>query len=54
MSANVGVSMICSLRGVIEREGAGIGVFLTVAETGKPMVTGARGRANTPCRGSRK
>ena len=54
MSVNVGVSMICSLRGVIEREGAGIGVFLTVAETGKPMVTGARGRANTPCRGSRQ
>jgi site-specific DNA-methyltransferase (adenine-specific) len=40
---NVGVSMIRDLRGVIEREGAGIGVFLTLAEPSKPMVTEAAG-----------
>lgn len=40
---NVGVSMIRDLRGVIEREGAGIGVFLTLAEPSKPMITEAAG-----------
>lgn len=40
---NVGVSMIRDLRGVIEREGAGIGVFLTLTEPSKPMVTEAAG-----------
>ncbi len=40
---NVGVSMIRDLRGVIEREGAAIGVFLTLAEPSKPMVTEAAG-----------
>ena len=40
---NVGVSMIRDLRGVIEREGAGIGVFLTLAEPSKPMLTEAAG-----------
>ncbi len=40
---NVGVGMIRDLRGVIEREGAGIGVFLTLAEPSKPMVTEAAG-----------
>jgi site-specific DNA-methyltransferase (adenine-specific) len=40
---NVGVSMIRDLRGVIEREGANIGVFLTLAEPSKPMVTEAAG-----------
>lgn len=38
---NVGVSMIRDLRGVIEREGAEIGVFLTLAEPTKPMVAEA-------------
>ena len=40
---NVGVSMIRDLRGVIEREGAGIGVFLTLAEPSKPMLVEAAG-----------
>ena len=40
---NVGVGMIRDLRGVIEREGAGIGVFLTLTEPSKPMVTEAAG-----------
>ena len=40
---NVGVSMIRDLRGVIEREGAGIGVFLTLTEPSKPMITEAAG-----------
>lgn len=40
---NVGVSMIRDLRGVIEREGAQIGVFLTLTEPSRPMVTEAAG-----------
>jgi site-specific DNA-methyltransferase (adenine-specific) len=40
---NVGVAMIRDLRGVIEREGAGIGVFLTLTEPSRPMVTEAAG-----------
>ena len=40
---NVGVSMIRDLRGVIEREGAQIGVFLTLTEPSKPMVVEAAG-----------
>jgi site-specific DNA-methyltransferase (adenine-specific) len=40
---NVGVAMIRDLRGVIEREGAGIGVFLTLAEPSKPMIAEAAG-----------
>ena len=40
---NVGVAMIRDLRGVIEREGAGIGVFLTLAEPSRPMITEAAG-----------
>jgi site-specific DNA-methyltransferase (adenine-specific) len=40
---NVGVGMIRDLRGVIEREGAGIGVFLTLTEPSRPMVTEAAG-----------
>jgi site-specific DNA-methyltransferase (adenine-specific) len=40
---NVGVSMIRDLRGVIEREGAGIGVFLTLAEPSKNMLAEAAG-----------
>ena len=40
---NVGVAMIRDLRGVIEREGADIGVFLTLAEPSRPMVTEAAG-----------
>jgi site-specific DNA-methyltransferase (adenine-specific) len=40
---HVGVSMIRDLRGVIEREGAGIGVFLTLVEPSKPMMTEAAG-----------
>ena len=39
----MGVSMIRDLRGVIEREGAGIGVFLTLAEPSKPMLVEAAG-----------
>ena len=40
---NVGVGMIRDLRGVIEREGAGIGVFLTLTAPSRPMVTEAAG-----------
>ncbi|MGL6211442.1 MAG: site-specific DNA-methyltransferase [Paracoccaceae bacterium] len=40
---NVGVAMIRDLRGVIEREGAGIGVFLTLTEPSKPMLVEAAG-----------
>jgi site-specific DNA-methyltransferase (adenine-specific) len=40
---NVGVAMIRDLRGVIEREGAGIGVFLTLTEPSRPMITEAAG-----------
>jgi len=39
----VGVSMIRDLCGVVDREGAGIGVFLTLAEPTKPMITEAAG-----------
>lgn len=38
---NVGVAMIRDLRGVIEREKAEIGIFLTLTEPTKPMVTEA-------------
>ncbi len=38
---NVGVSMIRDLKGVMEREKAGIGVFLTLTEPTKPMVAEA-------------
>jgi site-specific DNA-methyltransferase (adenine-specific) len=38
---NVGVSMIRDLKGVMERERAGIGVFLTLTEPTKPMVAEA-------------
>lgn len=40
---NVGVSMIRDLRGVIEREGAGIGIFLTLKEPTRDMLTEAAG-----------
>lgn len=40
---NVGVAMIRDLRGVIEREGAGVGVFLTLTAPSRPMVTEAAG-----------
>ncbi|MDX2263874.1 MAG: DNA methyltransferase [Hyphomicrobiales bacterium] len=40
---NVGVGMIRDLRGVVEREGAGVGVFLTLAEPSRPMLTEAAG-----------
>jgi site-specific DNA-methyltransferase (adenine-specific) len=40
---NVGVAMIRDLRGVIEREGAQIGVFLTLTDPSKPMVVEAAG-----------
>jgi site-specific DNA-methyltransferase (adenine-specific) len=40
---SVGVSMIRDLRGVIEREGAQIGVFLTLTEPSRPMITEAAG-----------
>ena len=40
---NVGVAMIRDLRGVIERERADIGIFLTLAEPSRPMVTEAAG-----------
>ncbi len=40
---NVGVAMIRDLRGVIEREGANIGVFLNLTDPSKPMVTEAAG-----------
>ncbi len=35
--------MIRDLRGVIEREGAQVGVFLTLTEPSRPMVTEAAG-----------
>ena len=35
--------MIRDLRGVIEHEGAGIGVFLTLTEPSKPILTKAAG-----------
>ena len=38
---NVGVSMIRDLKGVIDRERAGVGVFLTLTEPTKPMITEA-------------
>jgi site-specific DNA-methyltransferase (adenine-specific) len=38
---NVGVSMIRDLKGVMQREKAGIGVFLTLTEPTKPMITEA-------------
>jgi site-specific DNA-methyltransferase (adenine-specific) len=40
---NVQVGMIRDLRGVIEREGAGIGVFLTLTEPSRPMIAEAAG-----------
>jgi site-specific DNA-methyltransferase (adenine-specific) len=40
---NVGVAMIRDLRGVIEREGAQIGVFLTLTEPSGPMKVEAAG-----------
>ena len=40
---SVGVSMIRDLRGVIEREGADIGVFLTLSDPSRPMLTEAAG-----------
>jgi site-specific DNA-methyltransferase (adenine-specific) len=40
---NVGVAMIRDLRGVIEREGASVGVFLTLSEPSRPMITEAAG-----------
>jgi len=40
---NVGVAMIRDLRGVMEREGAQIGVFLTLTEPSRPMITEAAG-----------
>ncbi|MCA3501333.1 MAG: restriction endonuclease [Rhodobacter sp.] len=39
----VGVSMIRDLRGVVEREGAALGVFLTLAEPTRPMISEAAG-----------
>lgn len=39
----VGVSMIRDLRGTVEREGAALGVFLTLADPTKPMITEAAG-----------
>ena len=38
---NIGVGMIRDLRGVIEREGAGIGVFLTLTPPKKTMISEA-------------
>jgi site-specific DNA-methyltransferase (adenine-specific) len=40
---NVGVAMIRDLRGVIEREGAAIGLFLTLTDPSRPMITEAAG-----------
>jgi site-specific DNA-methyltransferase (adenine-specific) len=40
---NVNVAMIRDLRGVIEREGAGVGVFLTLTPPSRPMITEAAG-----------
>ncbi|MCA3462345.1 MAG: restriction endonuclease [Rhodobacter sp.] len=39
----VGVSVIRDLRGVVEREGAALGVFLTLAEPTRPMISEAAG-----------
>ena len=38
---NVGVSMIRDLKGVLDRERAGVGVFLTLTEPTKPMIAEA-------------
>lgn len=38
---NVGVSMVRELRATVEREGAQIGLFVTLAQPSKPMVTDA-------------
>lgn len=38
---NIGVSMIRDLRGVIEREGAEVGIFLTLTEPKKTMIAEA-------------
>lgn len=38
---NVGVAMVRDLKGVMEREGADIGVFLTLTEPTRPMLTEA-------------
>jgi site-specific DNA-methyltransferase (adenine-specific) len=40
---NINVGMIRDLRGVIERERAGVGIFLTLAEPTKPMIVEAAG-----------
>ncbi|GGH52012.1 site-specific DNA-methyltransferase [Frigidibacter albus] len=40
---NVGVGMVRDLRGVIEREGAGVGILLTLTEPTRPMLTEAAG-----------
>ena len=40
---NVGVAMIRDLRGVMMREGAQVGVFLTLTEPSRPMITEAAG-----------
>lgn len=40
---NISVQMMRDLRGVIEREGAGIGVFLTLTEPTRPMLAEAAG-----------
>lgn len=40
---NINVGMIRDLRGVIERERAGVGIFLTLAEPTKPMIIEAAG-----------
>lgn len=56
---NVGVSMIRDLKGVIDRERAGVGVFLTLTEPTKPMITEAASaglhedQASPPSRASR-
>jgi hypothetical protein len=42
---NVGASMIRDLKGVIEREKARVGVFLTLTEPTKPMITEAASAA---------
>jgi site-specific DNA-methyltransferase (adenine-specific) len=38
---NIGVSMIRDLKGVLDRERAGVGVFLTLTEPTKPMIAEA-------------
>jgi site-specific DNA-methyltransferase (adenine-specific) len=48
---NVGVAMIRDLRGVIEREGADIGIFLTLTEPSRPMMTEAAGAGQAQVRG---